>query len=143
MIRMHKFLIAPAARKSSVNFWLSLSFAFAIIYGLIALQKAFSNEYVIQDDARQHVFWMRRFIDPDLFPNDLIADYFQSVAPWGYSTFIDRLRSQVLIQSSSVNSYRSSWVLLLLPTVSEFACKSCLYQPWALSARCYSTRRSG
>src|SRR5215208_192506 len=31
------------------------------------------------------VFWMERFLDPQLFPNDLIADYFQSVAPTGYS----------------------------------------------------------
>ena len=30
---------------------------------------------------------MRRFLDPELFPDDLIADYFQSVAPWGYKTF--------------------------------------------------------
>ncbi len=40
--------------------------------------------YRIQDDARQHVFWMHRFRDPQLFPQDWIADYFQSVAPWGY-----------------------------------------------------------
>ena len=38
----------------------------------------------MQDDARQHVFWMLRFADPRLFPNDLIADYFQTVAPTGY-----------------------------------------------------------
>jgi len=41
---------------------------------------------VVQDDARQHIFWMRRFLDPALFPNDIIADYFQSVAPLGYRT---------------------------------------------------------
>jgi hypothetical protein len=50
----------------------------------LALQKAFSGEYIVQDDARQHVFWMRRFLDGNLFPHDLIADYFQSVAPIGY-----------------------------------------------------------
>jgi len=62
-------------------FWLTLSFTFAILYSFLALQEAFSSEYVIQDDARQHVFWTRRFLDSNLFPNDLIADYFQSVAP--------------------------------------------------------------
>jgi hypothetical protein len=67
------------------GFWLGLTFAFAIIYGLLALKKGFSGEWVVQDDARQHVFWMLRFIDPELFPNDLIANYFQSVAPIGYS----------------------------------------------------------
>ncbi len=68
-------------------FWLILSLTFTTIYSLLALQEAFSGEYIVQDDARQHVFWMRRFLDPELFPNDLIANYFQSVAPWGYKTF--------------------------------------------------------
>ncbi len=44
-------------------------------------------EYAIHDDARSHVVWMWRFIDPELFPNDIIFDYFQSVAPPGYTTF--------------------------------------------------------
>ena len=61
-----------------------LSLAFALGYSLLGVHQAFSGEYVIQDDARQHVFWMQRYLDPTLFPNDLIADYFQSVAPAGY-----------------------------------------------------------
>ena len=71
--------------KTRIIFWLSLSLTFALFYGLMLLQKIFSLEYIIQDDARQHVFWMQRFVDSQLFPNDLIADYFQSVAPLGYS----------------------------------------------------------
>ena len=31
-------------------------------------------------------FWMQRFLDSGLFPNDLIADYFQSVSPLGYKS---------------------------------------------------------
>jgi hypothetical protein len=50
------------------------------------MKQAFSAEYMVQDDARQHVFWMMRFVDPKLFPNDFIANYFQSIAPAGYST---------------------------------------------------------
>jgi hypothetical protein len=68
-------------------FWLTLSLLFSLFYSYLALQQAFSSEYVIQDDARQHVFWMLRFTDSNLFPNDLIADYFQSVAPAGYNFF--------------------------------------------------------
>ena len=60
-------------------FWGSL--VLAIGYGLQGLMGAFSRPYVIQDDARQHVFWMERFVDLQLFPNDAIADYFQMVAP--------------------------------------------------------------
>lgn len=72
--------------KKKLVFWFVLSLTFSLFYSFLALQQAFSSEYVVQDDARQHVFWMMRFIDPELFPNDLIADYFQSVAPIGYQT---------------------------------------------------------
>ncbi|MGK7876035.1 MAG: hypothetical protein AB4426_22865 [Xenococcaceae cyanobacterium] len=86
--QVHKFLTAPTANKSSprILFFFSLSLTFAALYGFLGIQQGFSGEYILQDDARQHVFWMQRFVDPDLFPNDLIADFFQSIAPEGYST---------------------------------------------------------
>jgi len=62
-------------------FWFALAVKFSIGFGLIALQQFFQAEYVVQDDARQHVFWMHRFIEPQLFPEDLIADYFQTICP--------------------------------------------------------------
>ena len=77
--KLPKFLTA-----SKPKFWFSLSLSFSLIYALMALKIAFSDEFVVQDDVRQHVFWMVRFIERELFPNDLIADYFQSVAPAGY-----------------------------------------------------------
>ncbi|HIK28820.1 MAG: hypothetical protein N3E45_12525 [Oscillatoriaceae bacterium SKW80] len=90
--RLHKFLTATTTKTSSspTIFWFSLSLTFAAIYGLMGLQQAFSAEYVVQDDARQHTFWMQRFVDGDLFPGDLIANYFQTVAPTGY-TFLYQL----------------------------------------------------
>lgn len=86
--RLYQFLLAACTRNSQSQrvFWLTLSGVFAVIYAGLGLQEAFSSAYVVQDDARQHVFWMQRFIDPELFPDDLIADYFQSVAPAGYTT---------------------------------------------------------
>ena len=66
--------------------WLIISLTVSLIYSLLDLQTAFSGDWVVQDDARQHVFWMARYLDPELFPNDLIADYFQSVAPFGYTS---------------------------------------------------------
>jgi hypothetical protein len=68
------------------QFWFSLSVLVAILYGIQSIHFALTHPEIIQDDARQHIFWIRRFIDPELFPQDLIADYFQSVAPWGYQT---------------------------------------------------------
>ncbi|MGB3403600.1 MAG: hypothetical protein WBA77_13010 [Microcoleaceae cyanobacterium] len=66
--------------------WLSLSLLVAILYGIESIYYALNHPEIIQDDARHHIIWMRRFIDPELFPNDLIADYFRSVAPWGFTT---------------------------------------------------------
>lgn len=77
---------SPKPTRSQTLFWLGLSLAIAAMLGIMQMQKAFGAEYVVQDDVRQHVFWMQRFLDPALFPNDLIADYFQSVAPWGFTT---------------------------------------------------------
>ena len=66
------------------RWWLIAALAVAALYSGLALRLAFRFPDLVQDDARQHVFWMWRFIDPSLFPNDLIADYFQAVAPAGY-----------------------------------------------------------
>jgi hypothetical protein len=84
--KIYNFLFTTETKIYSKQslFWLGLSLIFAFIYSLIALQEAFSSEYVVQDDARQHIFWMSRFVDPELFPGDLIANYYQSIAPWGY-----------------------------------------------------------
>lgn len=73
-------------REPHVRFWLGLSLLVSLLYYLPALSQAFGNAYVVQDDARQHVTWMLRFVDPELFPNDIHADYFQAVAPKGYTT---------------------------------------------------------
>jgi hypothetical protein len=66
-------------------FWLTLSIAFSIYYSCLGLQKAFASQYVVQDDAREYILWMQRFVDPNLLPNDLIADYFESITPLGYA----------------------------------------------------------
>lgn len=101
MASVHSILTVPASR-AQLRFWFGLSLFVAVLYSIPGLLEAFSSPYVIQDDARQHVFWMRRFLDPDLFPNDVMADYFQSVAPWGYSTLY-WLFSQIGIDPVTLN----------------------------------------
>ncbi|UBF26495.1 hypothetical protein K9N68_00320 [Kovacikia minuta CCNUW1] len=93
--RLHQLLINPIEKvaagdrtapvSASMGVWFGLSLGFAVFYGFLGLQKAFRSAYVVQDDAREYVFWMQRFIDPALFPQDLIADYFQSITPSGYA----------------------------------------------------------
>ncbi|MBE9129029.1 hypothetical protein IQ257_02845 [Coleofasciculus sp. LEGE 07092] len=99
---MRKFFTTPTDKgfTPQLIFWFSLSLTFAVLFGLLGLKEAFSSEYVIQDDAQQHVFWMQRFLDPELFPNDLIADYYQSVAQPGYAA-IYRLAAVVGIDPIS------------------------------------------
>lgn len=86
---LHKILTASSAKttRSHTVFWFSLSLTFAVIYGILAWQQAFSSEYVVQEDARVYMFWLQRFVDPSLLPHDLIADYYQSVTPSGYAAF--------------------------------------------------------
>jgi len=66
------------------RWWFALAILFAAVGGGLSLAEGFGGEFVVQDDARQHVFWTRRYADPELFPGDAAADYFQSVAPLGY-----------------------------------------------------------
>jgi hypothetical protein len=70
--------------RSPLVLWLSISLLVALYYGLVTIAHAFSYPLIVQDDVRQHVVWMQRFTDPELFPNDWIANYFQSVAPLGF-----------------------------------------------------------
>lgn len=49
---------------------------------------------------------MRRFLDSELFPQDLIADYFQSVAPWGYKAFYRVITSLDIDPIFLVNYYQ-------------------------------------
>ncbi len=77
----------PKKSKLSVKFWFGLSLAFALFYSFLELQQAFASKYVVQDDARVYVFWLQRFLEPDILPNDLIADYFASVTPVGFTAF--------------------------------------------------------
>ncbi len=72
-------------RRGRIGGWFLAAMAYALFCSLLALRQSFATPFVVQDDARQHVTWLLRFVDPGLFPNDLLADYFQSLAPAGYS----------------------------------------------------------
>ena len=71
-------------RSKQYYLWLTASVVAAILFSISGFALAFDSAYTVQDDARQHVFWLQRLNDPGLFNQDLIADYFSSVAPGGY-----------------------------------------------------------
>jgi hypothetical protein len=85
--RLANLLTRPQDRAVGVVslFWFALSVAFSIYFSLLWVARAFKHEYVIQSDARQVTTWLLRFVDPDLFGNDLIADYYLSVNPDGFT----------------------------------------------------------
>ena len=118
--RLHHTLTKPLSKSppSQVRFWLGMSLMITLIYGFLGLQQAFSGEYVVQDDARQHVFWMQRFLDPDLFPQDWIANYFQSVAPTGY-TNLYRAAANLGVSPLVFNKFLPT-ILALLTTCYGF-----------------------
>lgn len=45
---------------------------------------ALTNYYEVDEDVLHHVYWVEQFVDPDLFPNDLLVDYSRSIQPWGF-----------------------------------------------------------
>ena len=119
--KIFKFLLATETKlytKRSLC-WLGLALFFTVIYSLQALNLAFETDYVVQDDARQHIFWMSRFIDPELFKNDLIADYYQSVSPWGVKTLY-RGVAMLGIEPQLFNKFLPG-ILALIITVFSFA----------------------
>jgi hypothetical protein len=89
LARFRRFFTACREQggRKSLLFWFSLSLVCSVLFSVRGIDGALEHKYIIQDDARQHVFWMQRFNDPDLFPDDLIADYYQTVAPSGYTAF--------------------------------------------------------
>ncbi|MEM7065450.1 MAG: hypothetical protein AAF572_20080 [Cyanobacteria bacterium P01_B01_bin.77] len=81
---------------------LLVSLLFALVYGLMAAQQAFAADYVIQEDARHYLFWMDRFANPNAFPNDLIADYLQSIAPVGYKLFFRTVSALTTLEPQTI-----------------------------------------
>jgi len=67
-----------------LTIWLILSLLIPLYFGLISLHYSLSHPYVVQDDARIHVVWLQQFVDPELFPNDLFAQYYRSLQSVGF-----------------------------------------------------------
>ena len=88
--------------------WLGISLAVTIYYGLISYQHGFSQDYIVQDDVRQHIVWLQKLIDPELFPNDFIAEYFESLAPLGF---------KYLYLYAAKLGIEPIWLARILPTV--------------------------
>lgn len=84
-------------RAPEILLWLSLSLIAPLYFGSITLHHSLSHPYIFSDDAREYIVALQRFSDPQLFPNDPIADYFLKISPVGYK-FIYWIFAKVGIQ---------------------------------------------
>lgn len=68
-------------RATATDLVLVILFSVAI-FGYAHLQ-TFTNPFIINDDARQQIFWMQQWQDPELFKGDLLSDYARHYVTWG------------------------------------------------------------
>jgi hypothetical protein len=61
---------------------LCISAAALAVY-IIAHWQAFINPYAINDDVRQQIFWMQKWSEPGLYPDDYLAGYARNYVSWG------------------------------------------------------------
>lgn len=64
--------------------WLVVALAYAALPPVLSIIQALGDPTLVQDDARQFVFWMVRWQNGAFFTNDLIASYFEAASPWGF-----------------------------------------------------------
>jgi hypothetical protein len=154
---IRKFLTLPEGgtpRLPVVTGFLA-SLLYAAICTILALRQAFHAPYVLADDVRQHVFWMFRFNDPSLFPHDLIADYFQSLAPLGYRSMYEMLSAiglNPLLASKLIPAvlgmvavgycYGLAMQVLRAPGAAFLACVLFAQSLWMNTDLCSGTPRS-
>lgn len=81
---MNRISLQAIQQQIQQHFWLILSLSIPLYFGIVSLHYALSQDYIVQDDARIHIVWLQQFIDPQLFPNDLFAQYYQSIQSMGF-----------------------------------------------------------
>ncbi len=140
---LQRLFLSPNPSPSVSRLWLALTLLLSASYALPVLQQTLQPGYLVANDARQHLFWMRRFLDGGLFPNDLIADYFQSLAPPGYRAFywsfaqlgldplaLARILPVILALLTTVMAFRLSLRLVPIPFAAFLASSLYLQNLW-------------
>ena len=85
-------LPASTARALRISAWICAVLAVVLWTGPSIIRPD-----LFDGDATQHVFWLYRYADPTLFPNDISIEYFASpsVAPLGYRALYAVLASSL------------------------------------------------
>lgn len=73
-------MTAPYDGPASGRDWLIVALLAAGVFCL-AHRLGFLSPYVVNDDVRQQIYWMARYLDPSLYPPDLLGDYAAAYVP--------------------------------------------------------------
>lgn len=68
--------------KSKILYLIFVLFAAAAVY-VVGHWDAITDPYCLNDDVRQQLFWMQKWYDEDLFPDDYLTLYARYYVPWG------------------------------------------------------------
>jgi len=60
-----------------------LAFCASVLVGVAGQWPGLANPLVVNDDVRQQLYWMQRWLDPALYPQDLLNDYARLYVSWG------------------------------------------------------------
>ncbi|MEM7068985.1 MAG: hypothetical protein AAF478_08885 [Pseudomonadota bacterium] len=118
-------------RDQHVLLWFAICLTLVCYYSALGLQEAYVSDYILADDARQHVFWMLRYVDGELLSNDIIAEYYQAIAPFGYKLIyfaanllgvhpfdFSKYLPVIITVSSAYLCFRLSLLLVPLPSAA-------------------------
>ncbi|MBF0482687.1 MAG: hypothetical protein HQK81_09825 [Desulfovibrionaceae bacterium] len=71
----------PGAALPAKDLWLAALLSLAVFFAAHA--KGFFNPFASNDDVRQQVFWMQKWSEPGLYPDDPFSDYAELYVPYG------------------------------------------------------------
>ncbi len=124
-------------QKQSYYLYLAISLLITLYYGIYFYYFVFTQEYIVQDDVRQHIVWLQRFIEPELFTQDIISEYFYKLAPLGFKSlyvtaakigieplFLAKLLPPILALITTIYIYLFTIEILPIPIAG---CLSCLF----------------
>jgi len=75
-------MTGSSERPAGARDWIAVLVLSLVVFA-VAHRQAFLSPYVINDDVRQQIFWMARWLDPALYPADLLNDYAAAYVPAG------------------------------------------------------------
>ncbi|MHC1790739.1 hypothetical protein [Solidesulfovibrio sp.] len=75
-------MTGPSDRPIRRSDWLLVALCSLVVF-VLAHRLGLVSPYVVNDDVRQQLFWMARWLDPALYPPDFLSEYAAAYVPAG------------------------------------------------------------